>query len=288
MRKRDPFWESSFAMAFSCHHWFRKQGQSPLPSLPSGSLLEPEAVPVLPTTEWNALSDDLRQMILSFLLGDLKMCGTLMAMNHQSCLAVKSPNAWRDSVITVPREVTRIKGLLEMARNWKFASKAILPAFPQRKVLEEHLRLQCPALTVSVKGEGPVMFFVMSCRLRLGTLMPLHFFEPRYRYMCRHLSVGGVFGFLNEGRGVHCGVSGVLCEVMDLSMNSNGTYDALILAKSSFTLAEVWMEPMPRGDPLAVGFITAVDGAATAPASAVGRRNTWRCLQGWRWLRCRR
>jgi hypothetical protein len=52
-----PFWESSFAMAFSCHHWFRKQGQSPLPSLPSGSLLEPEAVPVLPTTEWNALSE---------------------------------------------------------------------------------------------------------------------------------------------------------------------------------------------------------------------------------------
>jgi len=51
---------------------------------------------------------------------------------------------------------------------------------------------------------------------------------------------------------------------------------------------QVWMEPMPRGDPLAVGFITAVDGAATAPASAVGRRNTWRCLQGWRWLRCRR
>eukprot|EP00435_Cladocopium_sp_Y103_P073215 s176_g42.t2 len=90
------------------------------------------------------------------------------------------------------------------------------------------------------------MFFVMSCRLRLGSLLPLHFFEPRYRYMCRHLSVGGVFGFLNEGRGVHCGVSGVLCEVMDLSMNSNGTYDALILAKSSFTLAEVWMEPMPR------------------------------------------
>lgn len=124
-------------------------------------------------------------------------------------------------------------GLLEMARNWKFASKAILPlgsarilmiflrraiwsrnsfffeasnelnqlcdflvgyipqntrigqyipwnsvirarqrfrrffhalwsvprpAFPQRKVLEEHLRLQCPALTVSVKGEGAVEF----------------------------------------------------------------------------------------------------------------------------------
>jgi hypothetical protein len=32
--------------------------------------------------------------------------------------------------------------------------------------------------------------------------------------------VGGVFGFLNEGLGVHCGVSGVLCEVMATQRNS--------------------------------------------------------------------
>lgn len=59
------------------------------------------------------------------------------------------------------------------------------------------------------------MFFVMSFRLSLGSIVPLHFFEPRYRYMCRHLAVGDVFGFLNEGRGVHCGVTGVLCEVVE-------------------------------------------------------------------------
>ncbi len=62
--------------------------------------------------------------------------------------------------------------------------------------------------------KGPVMLFVMTCRLRLGSMMQLHFFEPRYRYMCRHLTVGGRFGFMNGGR-CSRGCTGVLCEVME-------------------------------------------------------------------------
>lgn len=58
------------------------------------------------------------------------------------------------------------------------------------------------------------MLFVMTCRLRLGSMMQLHFFEPRYRYMCRHLTVGGRFGFMNGGRCTR-GCTGVLCEVME-------------------------------------------------------------------------
>lgn len=249
--------------------------------------------PLLTSDVWNDLSDDLRQTILSFVLGDLTMCACLAAINRQSAMAVKSPNAWRDVVISIPRKATKsMKGLMEMSSSWKFASKAVLPAFPQRKVLEQHLQRQCPDLTLSVKGEGPVMLFVMTCRLRLGSMMQLHFFEPRYRYMCRHLTVGGRFGFMNGGR-CSRGCTGVLCEVMELTMNSDDTYDALILAKSHFQLLEVWYELMPRGEPLDIAFIDidpiAREGDIPARAPAAPRsRGWWRCLQGWRWLRCRR
>eukprot|EP00438_Fugacium_kawagutii_P020417 Skav231255 [mRNA] locus=scaffold411:622954:626559:- [translate_table: standard] len=229
------------------------------------------------------------------------MCSSLMTLNLQSCCLVKCPDAWRDTEITLPplngHARRTAPGLMQLAPSWKFASKAVLPAFPERKALEEQLQEICPALEVSVKGEGPVMFFVMSFRLSLGSAVPLHFFEPRYRYMCRHLAVGDVFGFLNEGRGVHCGVTGTLCEVLDLSMNSNGTFDALIMAKSKFTLAEVWLEAMPRGQPLAVGFIRRADAppepAPPAPRPGIPGAGSYgphplRCLRGWRWLRCRR
>ena len=70
-----------------------------------------------------------------------------------------------------------------------------------------------PPKTMTIR-RGPVMLFVMTCRLRLGSMMQLHFFEPRYRYMCRHLTVGGRFGFMNGGRCTR-GCTGVLCEVME-------------------------------------------------------------------------
>lgn len=70
-----------------------------------------------------------------------------------------------------------------------------------------------PPKTMVIR-RGPVMLFVMTCRLRLGSMMQLHFFEPRYRYMCRHLTVGGRFGFMNGGR-CSRGCTGVLCEVME-------------------------------------------------------------------------
>ena len=34
------------------------------------------------------------------------------------------------------------------------------------------------------------MLFVMGCNLPIGARMSLHFFEPRYRWMCRRLFAG--------------------------------------------------------------------------------------------------
>lgn len=58
-------------------------------------------------------------------------------------------------------------------------------------------------------------------------------------------------------------------------------------------LVQVWYELMPRGEPLDIAFIDidpiAREGDIPARTPAAPRsRGWWRCLQGWRWLRCRR
>ncbi|CAE7257763.1 ephA [Symbiodinium microadriaticum] len=194
----------------------------------------------------SCLSDDERQLILSFVLGDLTCYPRVAAIDSRFFLACTSLGSWRESVIEIPRKWALkqecLDQLLKLSSSWQLAQKVVLPPFPQRHRLQDQLAKDCPSLVLAPSGEGPYMLFVMGCNLVIGARMSLHFFEPRYRWMCRRLFAGEppyMFGFVTHGRAKE-GSRGVLCQATDWINNSNGTYDVQIRAEATFILTEVW------------------------------------------------
>lgn len=122
----------------------------------------------------------------------------------------------------------------------------------------------CPELDVSIAAHGPYLLFVMGCRCVVGEATGLHFFEPRYRWMCQRIFENQrphVFGFVTHG-GANPGSTGVLCEVSQFRGNDDGTFDVSFVARSSFSILEVWSEEVPdqpHAPGLAVGLLD-VDG----------------------------
>eukprot|EP00931_Biecheleriopsis_adriatica_P057128 TRINITY_DN33885_c0_g1_i1.p1 TRINITY_DN33885_c0_g1~~TRINITY_DN33885_c0_g1_i1.p1 ORF type:complete len:137 (+),score=11.40 TRINITY_DN33885_c0_g1_i1:74-484(+) len=116
-------------------------------------------------------------------------------------------------------------------------------------------------------GEGPYPLFVSRADLPVGYCLPLTFFEPRYRFMCRELLAAGkpyYFGWVTSGRAAP-GNIGVLCEMRDLSGGTevsesfDGTFEVAVCAVSRFTLLEVSRVPVPSGPnfpDLSVGYVS--------------------------------
>merc|ERR1711884_346371 len=100
----------------------------------------------------------------------------------------------------------------------------------------------------------------------------LHFFEPRYRWMCQRIFENQpphVFGFVTHG-GANSGSTGVLCEVSRFRGNDDGTFDVSFVARSSFSVLEVWSEKVPNqphAPALAVGLLD-IDRKIESPAGA--------------------
>ena len=115
-------------------------------------------------------------MVMSFLLGDLRMYCALSAASRSLRRSAWSLNAWRGACIAVPRVAA---ARLDVASRWQLAKEAVLPAVEGRKWFQKHLETHCPELTLRLKGEGPLMLFVMACHLSVGSHVALHFFEPR-------------------------------------------------------------------------------------------------------------
>mmetsp|Transcript_63769 Transcript_63769/g.149487 ORF Transcript_63769/g.149487 Transcript_63769/m.149487 type:complete len:268 (+) Transcript_63769:55-858(+) len=237
----------------------------------------------------SCLSDDERQLILSFVLGDLTCYPRVAAIDSRFFLACTSLGSWRESVIEIPRKWALkqecLDQLLKLSSSWQLAQKVVLPPFPQRHRLQDQLAKDCPRLVLAPSGDGPYMLFVMGCNLVIGARMSLHFFEPRYRWMCRRLFAGEppyMFGFVTHGRAKE-GSRGVLCQVTDWSNNSNGTYDVQIRAEATFTLTEVWHQDLPHSSPLALGFVDITSGGApqrggSSPRVLSSRSSGRRCF----------
>lgn len=185
-------------------------------------------------------------------------------VSKQFWILSQSPIAWSGVSISVPTRAMashdNIEKLLELATNWGLAKNACLPACPLRHSLELGLQNVCPKLSLTIVGYGPFLMFVMACHLQVGKRMGLHFFEPRYRWMCRRILAGEppfVFGFVTRG-GAQEGSTGVLCEISQHVENVDGTFDVYIVAKAAFTLMEVRHEELPDNalaPKLGVGFV---------------------------------
>ncbi|CAE7212383.1 unnamed protein product, partial [Symbiodinium pilosum] len=176
---------------------------------------------LVPKSTLSCLNDDERQLILSFVLGDLTCYPRVAAIDSRFFLACTSLGSWQECVIEIPRKwATKeecVEQLLKLSSRWRLAQKAVLPPFPQRQRLQDQLAKECPRLVLAASGEGPYLLFVMGCNLAIGSRMSLHFF--------------------------------------DWTPNNNGTYDVYIRAEATFTLTEVWHEDLPHSSPLALGFI---------------------------------
>jgi len=153
-----------------------------------------------------------------------------------------------------------VKQVLKLASSWRLAKSLSLTAHPRRQSLTTELQNICPELEISIAAQGPYLMFVMPCYCTVGEEMGLHFFEPRYRWMCRRIfetQRPHVFAFVTHG-GTCPGSTGVLCEVLRFRRNADGTFDVNLVARSSFSVLEMWCEEVPdapRAPALAVGLL---------------------------------
>lgn len=79
---------------------------------------------------------------------------------HRSSLLVVS---WDIQIVYI--KINHTDQVSSQITGWNFGSR---PAFPQRKVLEQHLQRQCPDLTLSVKGEGPAVLLLGRCFVHMA------------------------------------------------------------------------------------------------------------------------
>eukprot|EP00439_Symbiodinium_sp_Y106_P077513 s1880_g16.t1 len=221
----------------------------------------------------SCLSDDERQLILSFVLGDLTCYPRVAAIDSRFFLACTSLGSWRDAWMQcgqASRPLAQLgeclDQLLKLSSSWQLAQKVVLPPFPQRHRLQDQLAKDCPRLVLAPSGDGLLDHF---CDFSLQEF-------SRTSQTCRLLAWPReppyMFGFVTHGRAKE-GSRGVLCQVTDTlrqevgdpdfwvqnlgnsvfglqipslassedwSNNSNGTYDVQIRAEATFTLTEVW------------------------------------------------
>mmetsp|Transcript_36100 Transcript_36100/g.112244 ORF Transcript_36100/g.112244 Transcript_36100/m.112244 type:complete len:361 (-) Transcript_36100:83-1165(-) len=224
-----------------------------------------------------ALTEDERQRTLSF-AADLASAAALAACCRRCRAAGRSPAAWEGATVEVgchvlsdPESAEKLVAL--GSQHWGLAREVRLPPCRLRRSVEQRLREAWPRLRFAVAGEGPYLLFSMGAEdFREGTCTALHFFEPRYRWMCSRLSEAHtdrppVFGWVTSGRPCY-GARGSLCEVMKLTANRGGTFDVSIRAKAAFKLVEVWTETaegIPRTAPLSVGYVKRLEAQPPLP-----------------------
>ncbi|CAK0804225.1 unnamed protein product [Prorocentrum cordatum] len=101
--------------------------------------------------------------------------------------------------------------------------------------------------------------------LGVGSRMALHFYEPRYCWMCKRITDAAsphepFFGFVSaEGAGGAApGDEGYLCHLGAWGESPRGTFDTAVRSIARFTLLEVWCEDVPgapSAPPLSVGYV---------------------------------
>lgn len=196
------------------------------------------------------LSKEELERVLSFLVGSFPQLMSLASVDRRTSAATRSAGAWEGASITVPREIfdcRRTLGALDKLSQecWGLAAAVKLPAHRERRGIESSLRSKWPNLRLLLWGDGPHLFFVMNgSMLPVGSLAGLHFFEPRYRWMCSRVLSGPtphVFGWVNvPDRGL-----GMLCEITDHERGYDGTYDVTFRCVSIFEIVEHWEESVP-------------------------------------------
>lgn len=226
------------------------------------------------------LSDDVCERILSFIVMDLASWKLCTAVSRQLCSISYSPISWMDACIQLPATAMArdadVKQVLKLASSWQLAKSLSLTAHPRRQALAVEMKKLCPGLDIITAQQGPYLMFVMGSRCEVGNEIGLHFFEPRYRWMCRRLletERPQVFAFVTRGDGSP-GSKGVLCEISRSRRNGDGTFDVIFVARSAFSVLEMWHEHVPdqpRAPALAVGHLDVsepIQGRAMSMGSA--------------------
>jgi len=148
---------------------------------------------------------------------------------------------------------------LKLVESWGLAAEVHFEAHKATPAVMRCVALQWPELKLTVDGVGPYSLFCMMSRpIRPGMETMLHFFEPRYRWMCKKLLEAGkpyIFGWVT---GFQPSLVGSLCAVSNIYEGPDGTFDASFTCISQFSVVEYWEEMvprMPRVPKLMVGYL---------------------------------
>lgn len=263
---------------------------------------------------------DLPELLVSHCLGfqlgleDLTHLVPVSRVLKQAC---REPRAWASLVIVVPVWALEHPQLVHLALDsWQDCTCVRLSAGPKRSAVAAALSAAGFRPPVEVADRGPLMLFSMRIWENVvpGQQMQLHFFEPRYRWMCARLigpppharteanrdhdstdddiqQAGSqridqsapralpTFGFVTKPRNSE-GSTGVLAEIKSHSWNMDGTCDVLFTVIEHFVTLEVFEEEVPnnrRAPKLQVAYFTTPGKAQNQPAKcqAVQRRAGW-------------
>lgn len=188
------------------------------------------------------------------------------AVDRRFGRACNTASVWEQATISVSRSAMEkpceLIGL--GVPCWGLASEVKLAASPWRIHVHERLRGAWPRLKISTVGNGPHLFFAMSAAVVTGKSIGLHFFEPRYRWMCQRLLEQGpprIFGWINRG-GPQLGATGYFCNADRFVLHASGSFDVHLRVGRRFSIAEVWGEVVPDEEfapHLPVGYIDVAD-----------------------------
>mmetsp|Transcript_95123 Transcript_95123/g.174286 ORF Transcript_95123/g.174286 Transcript_95123/m.174286 type:complete len:300 (+) Transcript_95123:89-988(+) len=232
----------------------------------------------------------------------LKSLSQLAPVSKRISASSIDESSWEQLDISIPRGLLahqKFEKLCNLATSsWMRCNCLRLGASPSREAAISALRKAGFTRALEVEGNGPVPLFCMGHYpdVTLEGRLELHFFEPRYRWMCHQLLDDAedgqlpscinedtrnrrCFGFVTEPTrgGFGSGAKGYIMEIQDYHWNMDGTCDVSLQAQSSFSVLESWEESVPKqpwASALYVAYI--IEGSSTSqqPAQASAAPST--------------
>eukprot|EP00747_Dinoflagellata_sp_TGD_P091293 gnl/TRDRNA2_/TRDRNA2_165004_c4_seq1.p1 gnl/TRDRNA2_/TRDRNA2_165004_c4~~gnl/TRDRNA2_/TRDRNA2_165004_c4_seq1.p1 ORF type:complete len:384 (-),score=35.15 gnl/TRDRNA2_/TRDRNA2_165004_c4_seq1:145-1203(-) len=196
-------------------------------------------------------------------------------VNKSLYAAAMAPESWHGVEVHVPTSALRRPNLVTVAlASWQRCKCICLAVGPGRVAAANKLADGGFSGRLKVLGgHGPLPLFYMGHYpgLEMGQRLQLHFFEPRYRWMCRRLLLSEVAGWDSEGlydlmpecgskppifgfvtdpapRGhgaLGTGASGFLMMISSHHWNRDGTCDVGLVALQKFAVVEHSQEQVP-------------------------------------------
>jgi len=265
----------SFMEAASCKRRLRFRPRERVTNAAAGS----------PEDKLSKLSDIEMEKVFSFLTASFQDLTAVAPLSHRMYDTSRAMGSWEGATIIVPASSYFAQGrresLLKLVQSWGHAAEVHFAAHRATPAVMRGVSLQWPELKLTTDGIGPYSLFCMMSRpIPPGVSTMLHFFEPRYRWMCKRMKEAGKPYYFGWVTGFQPNLFGSLCEVNSVYEAADGTFDASFTCIARFSVVESWEESvpgMPRAPKLTVGYLKTMDPEFTLGQTSrtASEQETW-------------